>query len=312
MQITNHQGLPEPLVRAVTYSDYDKEGCDYSVSQLLRPARQVALEQIHKDEITEDASDRLWLLLGSAGHSVLERSAHKGIVEERAIVEVEVPMGKCVSCRGYGKFAVRQETCSDCMGSGLDMHTFKVGGKLDYGTTDTTLFDYKFTSVWAAKEGPKDEWVQQLNIYRWLAHRYGVDFDKLQIVAIFRDWSKPKASREPDYPQSQVRVFDLPLWRDDSTEQFIIDRIRAHEAAKTTLPDCTPEEMWEKPEVWAIKKKPAKRAIVLCKSLELAEKSCPSGFTIEHRPAERPRCESYCRCAPFCEQWKQFNQKHTL
>lgn len=296
MNLTNTQNLPEPLVRAVQWSDRDREGCDYTVTELLRPARQVALEQIHRDEITEDASDRLWLLLGSSGHTVLERSAHKGIVEERAIVEVEVD-GKLFKVGGKLDYGVDE-------GNPLDVQT--------YGVTTRTLFDYKFTSVWAAKEGPRDEWVQQLNIYRWLAHRYGVAFDKLQIVAIFRDWSKPKASREPDYPQAQVKVFDLPLWRDDTTEQFIIDRIRAHEAAKVTLPECSPEEMWEKPAVWAVKKKGAKRALKLFsdpqKAIEFRNENYET--TIEHRPAERMRCESYCRCAPFCEQWEAF-QKHS-
>ena len=292
MNLTNNFGLPEPLVRAVQWSDRDREGCDYTVTELLRPARMVALEQIHRDEITEDASDRLWLLLGSAGHTVLERSAHKGIVEERAIVEVEVPTGN-------GNYRM-----------------FKVGGKLDYGTSDTTLFDYKFTSVWAAKEGPREEWVQQLNIYRWLAHRYGVAFDKLQIVAIFRDWSKPKASREPDYPQAQIKAFDLPLWRDESTEQFIIDRIRAHEAAKVSLPECSPEEMWEKPEVYAVHKPGAKRATKLCKTYgEAREFITMEGrsMDIERRPAERTRCESYCRLggdSGLCEQWVKFKQTH--
>ena len=281
MTITNKYGLPEPLVRAVTWSDRDREGCDYTITELLRPARMVALERLHKDEITEDASDRLWMLLGSAGHSVLERSAHKGIVEERAIVDITV-----------------------------DEKVFKIGGKLDYGVNDKTLFDYKFTSVWAAKEGPRDEWIQQLNMYRWLAVAYGVMFDKLQIVAIFRDWSKSKASREQDYPQSQVKVMDLPVWTMGDTGKFIIDSIRAHESAKTTLPQCTPEETWEKPEVWAVKKVGAVRAIKLCATQDEAEKRIGNyaDLVAERRPAERPRCENYCRCAPFCEQWKAFQK----
>ena len=288
MKLSNHQNLPEPLVRAVQWSDRDREGCDYTVTELLRPARQVALEQIHRDEITEDVSDRLWLLLGSAGHHVLERASNgKGIVEERAITEVEV-----------------------------DGVRFVVGGQIDYGVSDTTLWDYKFTSVWAAKEGPRPDWIAQLNIYRWLAKFYGVAFDKLQIVAIFRDWSKPKASREPDYPQSQVKVMDLPLWRDDTTEQFIIDRIRAHEAAKATLPDCSPEEMWEKPEKWALMKVGGKRAIKLFDSHEELFKEYDKiglsnyPYRAERRPAERMRCSSYCAVANFCEQWQEFKQQH--
>lgn len=278
MNITNKFGLPEPLVRAVTWSDRDREGCDYTITELLRPARQVALEHQHKDEITEDASERLWALLGSAGHTVLQRSAHRGIVEERAIVEVD---------------------------------GFKVGGKLDFGITETTLWDYKFTSVYAAKEGPKPEWEQQLNCYRFLAREYGVYFDKLVIVAIFRDWSKQKASREPDYPQSQVKVMEVSFWPIDDVVSFISQRIAAHEAAKTTLPECTPEETWEKPEVWAVIKPRGKRAIKLHSTLESAQKhALPNNLDVEYRPGERPRCESYCRVAEFCEQWKTFKQHH--
>ncbi len=280
MKLTNNQNLPEPLVRAVEWSDRDREGCDYTITELLRPPRMAQLERVHADEITEDASDRLWMLLGSAGHSVLERSAHKGIVEERAIVEID---------------------------------GFKVGGKLDFGVTDTTLWDYKFTSIYAAKEGPKAEWEQQLNCYRYLARQYGVHFDKLIIVAIFRDWSKAKASREQDYPQSQVKVMEVPFWPIEDVIDFIRQRIALHEAAKTTLPLCTPEETWERPAVWAVKKPGAKRALRLCASEIEAEdfvRHSGSSLDIEHRPGERPRCESYCRCAPHCSQWKQFKADH--
>lgn len=271
-------------MRAATWSDRDREGCDYTITELLRPPRMAQLERLHADEIEEDASDRLWMLLGSAGHSVLERSAHKGIVEERAIVEI-----------------------------GVDFKVFKVGGKLDFGMTETTLWDYKFTSVYAAKEGPRKEWEQQLNCYCYLASEYGVWFSKLVIVAIFRDWSKQKAGREQDYPQSQVKVMEVNKWRFDEVEAFIAERISIYEAAKTTLPECTPEETWEKPEVWAFyRNSESKRALKLCSSKAQAERMMddhPYGKW-ERRPAERPRCESYCRCAPFCEQWKQFKQNN--
>lgn len=282
MTLTNLYNLPEPLVRAVAWSDRDREGCDYTATELLRPARMVALERQHADQITEDASDRLWLLLGSAGHEVLRRSAgDDGIVEVRAIADVD---------------------------------GFKVGGQIDYAKADLSMTDWKFTSVYAAKEGPRDEWTQQLNCYRWLAHQYGVEIRKLQIVCIFRDWSKPKASREPGYPQSQVKVLDIPVFGHAEMYMFIRDRILAHESAKVTLPECSPDEMWEKPAEWAVKKKGGKRAIRLYSSQSHAEqhvfsyKAAHGDFAleIEHRPAERTRCESYCRCAPFCEQWKAF------
>lgn len=274
--ITNKHGLPEPLVRAIQWSDRDREGCDYTITELLQPARISQLRKVHAEEITEDASDRIWLILGAAGHEVLRRSADKSrIVEERAIVEVG---------------------------------GFKVGGQIDYSEADNTIWDYKFTSVWAAKEGPKPEWIQQLNCYRWLAKHYGVNIEKLQIVAIYRDWSKSKASREADFPQSQVQVFDIQCWSFDTTEAFIKNRIHVHELAKECLPECTPDEMWERPATFAVKKQGAKRAIKLHPTWEEAAKHARQNmdYAIETRPAVRPRCEDYCPVADFCEQWKAF------
>jgi len=282
-RITNNLGLPEPLVRAITWSDRNREGCDYTITELLRPPRMAQLELQYADQITEDASDRIWMLLGSAGHEVLRRSADKSrIVEERAIVEVA---------------------------------GFKVGGQIDYSESDKCIWDYKIVSIWAAKEGPKDEWIAQLNCYKWLAKQYGVEIQALKIVCIYRDWSKPKASREEGYPQAGVEVFELPIWRDEETERFIKFRININEAAKTLEAFCTPEEMWERPEVWAVKKPGGKRAIKLYATQEEAEnhvRVAAISLDIEQRPAERPRCENYCRVAKFCRVWQDFkhaNQK---
>jgi hypothetical protein len=284
MKITNNLGLPTPLVRAVTFSEYDRKGCDYTITQLLRPPRIAALERQHREELTEDASDRLWLLLGSAGHEVLRRSADaQGIVEERAIVEI-------------------------------DGH--KVGGQLDYAISDGSMWDYKFTSFWAVKDGPRPDWVQQLNCYHYLCAQYGVEIAKLQIVAIFRDWSKREAERNKDYPQQQVKLFDLPLWIPEVTLSFLRRRIAVHEEAKTTLPQCTDEEVWAKPNTWAVKKRGNVKALrVYNNELEATQHLAnlatePNKLEMEFRPGERPRCESYCSVAQWCQQFQQWKAAH--
>jgi hypothetical protein len=160
-----------------------------------------------------------------------------------------------------------------------------------------------------AKDGPRDEWIQQLNCYRWLAKQYGVEIHKLQIVAIYRDWSKRQAGRD-DYPKAQVEVFTLPIWPDAETEAFIMNRIDIHENAKKQLPICLPEETWERPEKWAVHRMGGKRAIKLHDNQQDAQNHCLSskGLEIEYRPAERPRCEDYCRVAQFCSMWQEFKR----
>jgi hypothetical protein len=283
IRITNKHNLPAGLVAAVTYSERDREGCDYTITELLEPPRILALKKLNHDRLEEDASDRLWALMGSAGHEVLKRSAKqsgKAIVEERAVVEVK--------CGG---------------------RSYKIGGQLDYATADAKaeeqdLTDFKFTSVWAVKEGCKPEWVQQLNCYRYLCSHYGIPIKRMEIVAIMRDWSTREAKRDPEYPQVQVQVFEIPIWDLARVEEFICERITMHELAKATLPECTPEDTWEKRKSWAAKKKGGKRAKrVFINEVEANEFAAREGLEVEFRPGERPRCESYCVVAPFCQQF---------
>jgi len=279
MRITNKQNLPEPLVRAITNDNYDKGGADYSVTDLIKPPRITALEKRHWEELVEDASDRLWLLMGKAGHEVLRRSSEGGIVEERCIIDFE----------GY-----------------------KVSGQLDYAVTEQSIIDYKFTSIWAVKDGVKPEWDQQLNCYKYLAEQYGVEVKELKIIAILRDWNINEAKRNPELPQAQVVVLPVRVWAKEAVEHWMRHRIALHENARNgVLPDCTTEEMWERPARYAVMKKGNKKASrVLDSKLEagqwMASQPSPSQFEIEVRPAERPRCENYCSVSEFCEVYKQW------
>jgi len=285
MKLTNKLGLPESLVAAVSFSDRNREGCDYTITELLLPPRQATLKRQHADKLEEDASERLWLLLGSAGHEVLRRAGKKlglGIVEERAVVELD------------GK---------------------KIGGQIDLAIQgDNTMTDFKFTSVWAVKLGAKVEWEQQLNCYRWLAHQYGVQIDQLQIIALLRDWSKPEARRNPEYPQAGVVVLDIEMWSMEVCQLFLSDRIEMHEAAKAELPECTAEDTWERPAKWAVMKDGGKRATKVYdnqKDADLHTMRLGPGFKTEFRPGERPRCADYCVVSEHCTQfadWKANNE----
>lgn len=276
MKLTNLLSLPDPLVRAVAFSSYSKGAADFSITELCKPPRIAALERQHEADIEEDASDRLWLLLGSAGHEVLRRSAKHGIVEERCEVE-------------------------------LDGH--KISGQTDYAIYEETLWDFKFTSLWAVKDGPREDWVQQTNSYRWLLDKYGVPIKSLKICAIFRDWSLPESKRNSDYPKRQVAVFDLPLWEFPATETWLRERIALHVAARNgQLPECTAKEVWERPTKYAVMKRGGKRAVKLydAEPDAFAHARTVPDHSVEKRPGERPRCRDYCNAAPFCNQYKEW------
>ena len=280
MKITNLLNLPAPIVRAVTNDPYNKGDCDYSTTGLIKPARIAALEKLHASEITEDASDRIWSLCGQIGHLILERAGGDDIAEKRYFADY----------KGY-----------------------RISGQVDIITKPDGkhhLQDYKFTSVFAAKDGLKPEWEAQLNINRWICQQNGIEIEAASIVAIFRDWSKGKARRESDFPQKQVQILNAPLWTKEKVEQYLHERICAHVAAFTVLPECTDAERWAKASTWAIKKRGGARSIPRGVHTTLADaeahlRSLDSGYEIETRKGTSVRCLDYCPCVQFCVFGKQ-------
>ncbi len=284
-QLTNRLNLPAILVKAVQNDTYtgDKVS-DYSTTGLLRPPRIVQLSRMHKDKITEDVSDRIWSLFGQVTHSIIERAASDELVEKRLFMEVS---GKTVS------------------------------GQIDLYQGDT-IWDWKTTSIYSAKDGPKEEWVQQANINRLICAKNGIEVKKLVYVALYRDWSKMAAERKgEDYPQSQIEIFPLPLWPHGVTEAFVMERIHLHEQAKTELPECSEKDRWAKPEKWALMKRGQKRAVKLydTEAQAVAAKynsdlgddtsKTKSKYHIEHRPGENTRCLYYCPVSKYCTQFRE-------
>lgn len=278
MRITNRLGLPEAIVRAVQNDEYSPGDADISVSSLIDPPRKVALSKLHDHEAVEDASDRIWALLGRAVHSILEQANMNDLAEHRLYMDV-------LGWRVSGQF--------DSM-------------TLTSGPAGETISDYKVVSSYEAKNGLKPERERQLNCYAELARVHGFDVSAVRAILILRDWSKLKAIREWDYPKQQICSFDVPLWSREKARAFMEERVRLHQRAQSgEMPFCTPEEMWERPNQWAVKVPGRKRATRLLDSREEAETYIAVNMIgqkaeIEFRPGERVRCNSYCSVSNWC------------
>lgn len=279
MKITNITGLPLPLVRAIENDPYDRGDADISVTQLIQPPRKIELERRHADEISEDASSRIFALLGQSIHVILERAGCSEITERRLFAK---HLGWTVS------------------------------GAVDLWKS-TVIHDYKLTSTWSALRGPKQEWIEQLNLLAWLCGIYCIKVMSLQIICIFRDWSKMEAARNRDYPQQQVMTYDIPLWDLNRQVTFAEKRIRLHQAARAgELPECTDEERWAKPTQWAVRKRANKRATAVFDTLKEAEQRRGGNvnMVLEERPSEWTRCEHYCSVGinGFCDQFNKIKE----
>jgi hypothetical protein len=107
----------------------------------------------------------------------------------------------------------------------------------------------------------------------------------------------------------------MKLWTMQEREAYIAKRISLHSACEFAietdggLPDCTPEEMWEKPTVWAIKKKGNVRAKSLYESEVFATEALEQlgkDYEIEVRQGERTRCANFCPVSQYCQQYRDY------
>jgi len=281
MQITNNNHLPMPIYRAILNTTYKGQGhASYaSVTGLLKGIKQFVLEQRYQEELEEDASDRIWALMGSAIHSVLEKSETDDNLAE-----------------------IRLQTNIDdkILSGGVDLYENGV------------IYDFKFTSVWSYLSNARIlDWVRQLNMYAYLYRKAGFEVHTLKIIAIYRDWQKSRymnLKENERYPR-QVEEIELPLWDMDETEAYIRERFALIEEAME-LPDdmiapCTPDERWEAEPTYAVIKKGGQRASKVCDSLKAAEAYLNNlkdkdSFIIEHRKGSAKKCLEYCPVASYC------------
>lgn len=281
MQVTNVHNLPEPLVTLARREYYSKGAAQYSVTEIMSPPKIRRMREKYDDQIVVDVSQMLWSLLGSALHVVMERGETAGwIQEERLFTEVD---GVTIS-------------------GAIDLQEEGEGG--------VTIYDYKYTSAWAVMQ-EKEEWAQQLNIYKWLVET--VKQRKvvgLKICAMVRDYSKHDL-REA-YPAAPICVIDVPLWDSVKTEMYIRERLEMHRESKMRadfeedLQNCSNEERWMSETTFAVKREGRKTAIRVFKTIEeatdLAEKE--KGY-VETRLGEPKRCTGdFCRVSQWCAQYQ--------
>jgi len=289
MTITNNFNLPESINNVIQRPQYSRGKAQISVTEILNSPRIVQLRQKHMEEITEDAADMVWSLFGSAVHNILQHGkGDNHIVEERLHV---------------------------------DFNGWHISGALDLQEVTPNgigIRDYKVTSAWAVQQDKK-EWVEQLNLYAWLVEK--VKFIKvtdLQIIGIVRDWSRRDAGVKEGYPQAPIVTLNIPLWDMETREKFVEERLNKHNEAVFAMgmgddvEECTPEEMWEKPTVYAVRKIGGVRAKSLHGVKEKAEEELEklnvkkADYEIDVREGGRTRCEGFCQVAPFCDQYKQY------
>lgn len=283
MKIKNKLNLPQPFVSAVT-KEYEYKDKQYSVTTILKDVREILLTRRHNNEIEQDVADMIWLILGTATHSVLENSkeAISEFKEEHFVEEVQ---------NGY-----------------------KLSGQADlYNAETKTITDYKTCSAWKVTYNDWEDYRKQLLMYAWAFKKMGFEVEKGQIVAIIKDHSKTKAKVDSSYPQYPVhkKIFEFTENDYKEIEEFIKDKFSQIEKYENTvddeLPLCSEEARWNDGDKYAVKKKGNKRALRVYDTLEEAEIHLKQdeNLELEVRKGEDKKCLEYCSCCEFCSYWKE-------
>ena len=290
MKVVN-DGMPEVIYKALCNDKYDPGDSDYTPSSLNEPAYLRRLKKEFGDQVEEPASSRVWALIGSSVHYMIELAE-----EGSSNTECERRFYGTIDT-GFGPF--------------------KIGSQVDILDHDKNgIFDMKVTSSWSYGKGVKPEWESQLNVGRWcIFQETGQLVDNLNIVAIWRDWQMSKKDN-PDYPSSQVSLIEVPVWDMGRTHKWIMEQVIDREIAMTqdsiadVLP-CTEEEMWAKPSKWAVVKEKGGRATKVfdLERSALEYVSEKPQYIVEKRHGARTRCEGYCPVAKFCPSYQQHLKK---
>lgn len=281
MIITNKYNLPQALVE-VAKRDYEYEPNEYRVTSLLKGIRETILERRHENEIERDISDMIWLLFGTAVHSVLEKQQEKDceIKESR----IKIPIGNYI-----------------------------LSGQFDlYNGETKTITDYKTASVWKIIYGNYEDWKRQLLIYAYMMRFIGFEVNKGEIVAMLKDHNKRDAKNKADYPALPVHKVTFKFTEQDfkGIKFWLMERFgdiaEAEKLHDDKLPICTAEERFNSGDKFAVMKKNRKKALRVLSSMEEAEKwkDDNEGDFIEIRPGEDKKCPDYCSANQFCNYYK--------
>ena len=280
--ITNKLNLPQPFVDAAT-NDHKYKPHRYSVTEVLGGTCEAILKRRHVGEGEEDVASRVWAILGSAAHKILQEA--KGTDSQLQEQWFKVNVGD-----------------------------YELSGIFDlYDAVKKTVTDWKVTGTIKWQKQEFDDYRMQVLIYCWMLRQKGYEADNGEVIMILRDWSKSKARFDKEYPQLQVQKVSWKFTDNDFEEvkQYIFNWF-ANVAEQEKLRDsdltpCSPKNRWHRDDKWAVVKDGVKRATrvldnpneaaVMCD--RLSEKT-GKPYHVEYRKGEDVKCEMYCSVAFAC------------
>jgi hypothetical protein len=265
MKITNLYNLPDAFTHLAEDGGRPPVPHVYHITELIEPVRMALLLRAHYDEITEDASDCVWLVFGQAAHKIMEEGNRKDYAE--------MPLSR-------------------------ECGTATVTGRLDLWDGET-ISDYKTSTVAKVQRQDFGDYFLQGMGYDWLLHNKA---KRMRFVLLLKDWSPTQyrlASMRGDrsYPEHPVYVWEHEITEMERCDEAVWMERRVQAMESGELTPCTDEEKWHRGGGWAAMRKGGKRAVKICETEDEARQL--TGI-VERREGEDVRCQYYCPVAQWC------------
>lgn len=273
---------------------YSNKGADYSVTDLIKAPRIVRLFKRYSKQIKRevDIVSQLGSFRGTAIHEQFRKL-----------------LWKAVQKSGTDDYMIETRLWDRINGR-------RISGAIDV-LYQTSLYDFKTTSVWKKIYGDTMEWENQLNLYAFLLFIINQTVKELGVIAWYQDFDKMKAMNDKEYPKLPMELIPIELWDTEDQKNYMFDCIDRHKACEllpdAELPLCTADDQWAKEDSWAIYKLtkagklPGRASRVLKSELEANKYvGAKKGYQIVFRPGARVRCESWCDVSPWCSQYKEY------
>lgn len=268
MHLTNASKLPISIAVWLGTDNYDYSDNPNTISAttLNKPIRAVVLARQNKDLIKiGDVEGLIPSRMGTAFHSAIESAWINPANLRNVMIRLGYPLNiidrVVVNPTNEqlvdGAIPVYMEIRGE-----KEILGFIVTGKFDF-CIEGRLEDFKSTSAYAyIMNSNVDSYIKQGSVYRWL-HPEIITDDHMSIQYIFTDWSAQLARQNKDYPKKRILTQTLPLMSIPETETYVRGVLNSINslmgATQEQLPLCTPEDLWQKPDVFKYYKNPDKQ-----------------------------------------------------
>ena len=328
MQIGNKENLPDILYEALRMDWEPVEG-EIHVTQLIGPAMIDHLRREHWDQLVDDASTRMFALMGQGLHAAIADNGRiayaKKVLSDilKRFRSIDLDTLMCVLqdlldfISGKSRATIESNLRVPLKGGQWTL----VGTDDCYDEEAEKIMDWKTTSVWSILFADHN-WEEQLNMYAWMRRKLGYEVRKLEVWALLRDWQKSKAKYggDPRYPKIPFVKVEVPLWSMQEAEEYVYGRLIEFEGKPKP---CTPEEKWQTPTKYKVMKKGRKSALIatmyrdgekldLLSIADAMEAAAWKGVDvdgtniyIQEFKGECKRCQDYCVVNSFCNQYQE-------